>query len=71
MSQDFFDPELFADFIAEAIHSVLQQSHSNIEIIVVDDGSTDETASIVGALVKKDARIFYIYQYSNNFSQTC
>ena len=58
----------YVDFIAEAIHSVLQQSHSNIEIIVVDDGSTDETASIVGALVKKDARIFYIYQYNQGLS---
>src|SRR5215203_7479662 len=33
--------------IAETLHSVRAQSHANIEIIVVDDGSTDRTAEIV------------------------
>lgn len=34
-------------FLGEAIESVLAQSHPNIEIIVVDDGSTDTSAEIV------------------------
>ena len=58
----------YENFIIEAINSALSQSHSNIEIIVVDDGSTDETASIVRALAKNDERIFYIHQYNQGLS---
>jgi glycosyltransferase involved in cell wall biosynthesis len=37
-------------YIAEAIQSIWSQQHDNIELIVVDDGSTDETAEIVKSL---------------------
>jgi glycosyltransferase involved in cell wall biosynthesis len=36
-------------FIAEAIESILSQSHSPTELIVVDDGSTDETREIAAS----------------------
>ncbi|BBO79850.1 hypothetical protein DSCO28_04160 [Desulfosarcina ovata subsp. sediminis] len=44
-------------YIETTVQSICGQSYSNIEIIVVDDGSTDETTSIIEQLSKKDKRI--------------
>lgn len=42
-----------ADMLPDAINSVLEQSLSDIEIIVVDDGSTDDTQKVMSALYEK------------------
>ncbi|WP_167387479.1 glycosyltransferase family 2 protein [Paraburkholderia susongensis] len=43
--------------IAEAIDSVLAQSMSDFELLVINDGSTDGTRAIVEAYAKRDARV--------------
>jgi len=43
-------------FLDEALASLARQSHGNIEIIVVDNGSTDRTPEIVQAWTQRDAR---------------
>lgn len=44
-------------YVKEAIESIQKQTYKNIEIIIVDDGSTDNTYKIVEELAKKDKRI--------------
>jgi teichuronic acid biosynthesis glycosyltransferase TuaG len=44
-------------FIVETILSVRQQNHSNWELIIVDDASTDGTADLVKNLSQQDSRI--------------
>lgn len=46
-----------AKFIAETIQSVQNQTYQNWEMIIVDDGSSDETESVVLNIIQKDNRI--------------
>ena len=47
-----------AKYIRESIESVLMQSFKDFEFIIVDDGSTDNTESIIKSYI--DNRIVYI-----------
>lgn len=44
-------------YIGSAIESVLSSTYTNFELIIVDDGSTDGTVSIVNEFIRKDNRI--------------
>lgn len=46
-------------FIKKAIKSILAQSFSDYEIIVIDDGSTDNTKEILGEYIKEDKIIYF------------
>lgn len=52
-----YNQELFID---EALNSVLNQSFNNWECIIVNDGSSDETESIIANWLQKDTRFHYI-----------
>lgn len=47
-------------FLGNAIASVVNQSHKNIEIIIINDGSTDGTKDILNQAVQEDPRIHVI-----------
>lgn len=46
-----------AGYIEGSVRSVLNQTVSDLELIIVNDGSTDETEQVLAALSKKDGRI--------------
>lgn len=45
------------NYIAATLHSITEQSYAAVEIIVVDDGSKDNSAKIVAAIAGSDSRI--------------
>lgn len=49
-------------FIEKCIHSILNQSYKNIELILVNDGSTDNSVKICDSFAKIDNRIKLIHQ---------
>lgn len=51
-----------ADRIALTLHSVLNQSRSDLELLVVDDGSRDRTAEVVAEIGEHDPRVRLIRQ---------
>ncbi|MEG4517951.1 MULTISPECIES: glycosyltransferase family A protein [unclassified Microcoleus] len=56
-------PAFKADnFIAKTGHYFLSQTYQNIEVLVVDDCSTDTTAEIVQYFAKKDSRVSLFHQ---------
>ena len=56
-----------ADYIAQTLESVLAQTLTDIEVIVVDDGSTDNTRNIVADFANKDPRLMLVEQ-ANQFA---
>ena len=54
-----------ANKIEETINTVLQQSYRNWELLIVDDCSKDDTATVVEEWIKKDARIKLFRQEKN------
>ena len=52
-------------YIKASVTSLLNQSYKNIELIIVDDGSSDNTPLIINTLKQKDSRIKAIYLEEN------
>ena len=46
--------------VAESVRSVQAQTHAAWELVVVDDGSTDDTGEVVRRLAEEDARVRYV-----------
>lgn len=55
-------------FLCECIDSILNQTYTNLEIILVDDGSTDKSGIICDEYAKKDNRIKVIHRINGGLS---
>lgn len=55
-------------YIQKCVRSVLNQTYTNLEVILVDDGSTDGTARLCDALQNEDKRIVVIHQENKGLS---
>ena len=49
-------------YLNEAMEYILNQTYKNIEILLVDDGSTDNTPQMCDAIAEKDKRIHVIHK---------
>jgi glycosyltransferase involved in cell wall biosynthesis len=52
----------YAGFLKDSVGSLVSQSYSNWECIIIDDGSTDNSKEIALQLCEKDNRIKYVFQ---------
>ena len=56
------------DYLRKCIDSILAQSYKKIEIILVDDGSTDESGEIADAYARKNKKIKIIHKQNGGLS---
>ena len=56
----------YARYLPDAIGSVLAQTHRDLECIVVDDGSTDDTRAVVEDI--RDERVRYVHKVNGGLS---
>lgn len=50
------------DYVERCISSILSQTHENLEILIVDDGSSDNSRNIISRLAESDQRIVPIFK---------
>lgn len=55
-------------YLSDALNCIMAQSYSNLEIILVDDGSTDSSSTMVDAAAERDSRIIVIHQRNAGLS---
>jgi len=58
-----------AEFLRECVDSVLSQSYANLEVILIDDGSTDGSASICDEYQRSDVRVHVVHQLNAGLSE--
>ena len=57
-------------YITSCLESLINQTYKNIEIIAVNDGSTDQTGVNIKKYIKKDTRIIYFEKENGGVSET-
>ena len=55
-------------YISRCLDSIMAQTYNNLEIIVIDDGSKDQTAEILDDYQKRDSRIIVVHKENGGVS---
>lgn len=55
-------------YISRCLESIINQTYKNLEIIVIDDGSSDNTGKIIDDFAKRDKRVIVIHQDNKGVS---
>jgi len=58
-----------APFLRRSVSSALGQTYSNIEVVIVDDGATDDTGVIADELATQDARVRVVHQENRGLAE--
>jgi glycosyltransferase involved in cell wall biosynthesis len=58
------------DYLKQAIESVVEQTYTNFELIIVNDGSTDNSGEIVDSYAERDNRIVVIHKENSGLSDS-
>jgi len=55
-------------FVGDALNSALAQTTRNLEVVVVDDGSTDGTGRVVAEIARQDPRVRLVHQQNRGLA---
>lgn len=59
-----------AIYLEQCLDSIINQTYNNIEIILINDGSTDDSGKVCDAYAQKDSRIIVIHQENKGLAAT-
>ena len=56
-------------YLPKCVDSLINQTYKNVEIILVDDGSTDQSGNICDTYLEKDNRIVVLHKKNGGLSR--
>ena len=60
-----------ADYLEQCLASIQSQSYTNLEIICLNDGSTDSSLALLEAYAARDGRLVIIDKANEGYGKTC
>jgi len=61
----------YGKYISKAVNSCLKQTFKNLEILIIDDGSTDNSKKIINKFTSKNRNIFSIFRKNQGLIKSC